>query len=440
MVPNSCATRHRRKQTTRLTGIIFCIPVFFLLFCTLSERFALSAQGSAPRIRGIREFSTSGYARIVLILSRETFDFKSGVLKKPTRIFIDIPHGRIEQRAQTPEFSSGKSIVSRLRFGYPSKNSLRVVIDIAKNSAVKHRIFTLPSPQRIVIDVWAKSTDIPNLSRRKGRKRPGQGESSLARKALPRRKTSGRLKRREMNLTQRFRHGLGRIVLDPGHGGKDPGAVASSGLREKDVALDIALRTRRVLRRTMPGNRVYLTRTTDRYISLSNRTSFANEHDADIFVSIHANSARSRRIHGIETYLLSEASSGRALRLAARESGTSLARMTDLQKILNDLGLRSKVTESQQLAQRIQRSMLSRLRSGYRGIRNLGVKRGPFYVLLGARMPSVLVEVAFISNRKEARRVRSPKYRQALAEGIAKGMMKFVGFSSGKTGRNALRR
>ena len=114
--------------------------------------------------------------------------------------------------------------------------------------------------------------------------------------------------------------------------------------------------------------------------------------------------------------------------------------MTDLQKILNDLGLRSKVTESQQLAQRVQQAMLSRLRPGYRGIRDLGVKRGPFYVLLGARMPSILVEVAFISNRREARRMRSPKYRQALAEGIARGIMKFVGVGSRKAGKRALSR
>ena len=187
----------------------------------------------------------------------------------------------------------------------------------------------------------------------------------------------------------------------------------------------------------MPGNRIYLTRTTDRYVSLPDRTSFANEHDADIFVSIHVNSARSRRIHGIETYLLSEASSARALRLAARESGTTLARMSDLQKILNDLGLRSKVTESRQLARQVQQAMLSRLRPSYRGIRNLGVKRGPFYVLLGAQMPSILVEVAFISNRPEARRMRSPKYRQALAEGIARGIMRFVGVGSGKAAMNA---
>lgn len=370
-------------------------------------------------------------------MNRETFDFKSGTLKKPTRIFVDIPRGRIGRSARIPKFTPKKSIVSRLRFGKPRKNSLRFVIDIANMDDVKYRIFTLPSPQRIVVDVWATSENISKPSQRGRRERPEPEKSTRALRTSPRRKT---LKRREMNLTQRFRYGLGRIVLDPGHGGKDPGAVGLSGIKEKDVALDIAFRTRRVLRRALRGNRIYLTRTTDKYVSLPSRTAFANEHGADIFVSIHANSAHSRRLRGIETYLLSEASSERARRLAARESGTTIERMDDLEKILNDLGLRTKVDESQKLARQIQQAMLSRLRPGYRGVRNLGVKRGPFYVLLGARMPSILVEVAFISNRREARRMRSPKYRQALAEGIAKGIMKFVAIGSGKAGKSALAR
>ena len=425
---NLFAKPRSRSRIERLRERVFLILVFFLVFWLQGEESAFGARGSSTSIIGIRKFSTPGYARIVFILNRETFDFRSGILKNPTRIFLDLPRGRLEKGAQIPEFPLRSSIVSRLRFGKQRQNDLRLVIDIARKNDVTYRIFTLPSPQRIVVDVWAKS------GKRK-RLRPDRSARTIS--PAPRRK---KLIRREMNMTQKFRHGLGRIVLDPGHGGRDPGAVGLSGLREKRVALDIALRTRRVLRRVLPGNRIYLTRTTDRYISLSERTSFANEHDADIFVSIHANSARSRHLHGIETYLLSDASSGRALRLAARESGTTLARMTDLQKILNDLGLRSKVAESQQLAQWVQQAMLSRLRRGYRGVRNLGVKRGPFYVLLGAQMPSILVEVAFISNRREARRMRSPQYRQALAEGISRGIMQFVGAGDRKTGHTTPRR
>ncbi len=440
MAGNLVATLCSRKKTEPQSGNLFLIFVFLLVFWAEGGGTALAARELDARILGVRQFSTTSYARIVLIVNQEIFGFKSGVLKGPTRIFIDIPRGRIERGAQIPKFQPGRSIVSRLRFGKPKKNSLRLVVDIAKKHDIKHRIFTLPSPQRIVIDVWAKSTVTSKLAKREGPRRSKPGKSDRARRVPPRGKLSGRLKRREMNSAQRFRHGLGRIVLDPGHGGKDPGAVGRSGLKEKSIALDIALRMKRVLRRILPGNRIYLTRTSDRYISLHRRTSFANDHDADIFVSIHANSARSRRIHGIETYLLSEASSKRALRLAARESGTTLARMSDLQKILHDLGLRSKVKESRELAQQVQQAMLSRLRPGYLGVRDLGVKRGPFYVLLGAQMPSILVEVAFMSNRREVRRMRSPKYRQALAEGIAKGMMQFVGIGSRKAGTSALKR
>ena len=429
------------KKGESPTGNLWRVPLFLLIFWAGSGGFALGARTpGATSILGVRQFSNADYARIVLILDRETFDFKSGVLKNPKRIFIDIPNGRVGGGVHPPKFSPGRSIVSRLRFGRPGKNNLRLVMDIPPKYDFRHRVFTLPSPQRIVIDVRAKSGLAPKFSKRRGlgdASTKGR-KSARARRPPLRGKPGGKPHRREMTLAQRFRRGLGRIVLDPGHGGKDPGAISRRyGLREKNIALDIAFRTKRILTRALPGNRIYLTRTSDRYVSLPRRTSFANEHEADLFVSIHANSSHSRRAHGIETYLLSEASSKRALALAARENKTTVARMSDLQKILHDLGLRSKVTESRQLARRIQEAMLSRLRPRYRSVRNLGVKRAPFYVLIGARMPSVLIEVAFISNRREARRIKRPKYRQALAEGIARGMMEFVGVGYRKAGINA---
>lgn len=387
---------------------------------------AAPAPGAGPSVLGARQFSTADYARIVLILDRETFDFTSGALRRPARIFLDIPGGRIARGTRMPIFEPGRSVVSRLRSGRPRRGVLRLVIDLSPGREVAHRVFTLPGPHRthrIVIDLHAR-----------GPARSGEGGAARRPPREPKRKFPAR---REMTLAQRFRRGVGRIVLDPAHGGKDPGAVGLYGLMEKEVALDISHRLRRILRRALPGNRIYLTRTADRYLSLPERTSFATEHDADMFVSIHANSARSRRLRGIETYFLSEASDKRALALAARENGTSVARMSDLQKILGDLGFRSKVAESRQLAQRVQSAMLARLRGSYRGARDLGVKRAPFYVLIGARMPSVLIEVGFISNPKEARWIQNPRYRQALAEGIAEGMMRFIGVGHRKAGRAA---
>ncbi len=439
--------RHAKKQNRRLVGNPSLILLVLLIFWVGNGCVTLGAPGlGATSVLGVREFSTEDYARIVLILDRETFDFESGVLGRPTRIFIDIPQGRVRGGVRIPEIRSEKSIISRLRFGNPQKNILRFVIDVSGKRDLTRRVFTLPSPHRIVIDVRAKRAR--SSKSRKGKegdshtKRVKRESLARPRRDRPRATSKGRLKRRNLSLAQRFRYGLGKIVLDPAHGGKDPGAVGLGGLKEKDVALDIAFRMRKALRRGLPGNAIHLTRTSDKYVSLPDRTALANEHDADMFVSIHANSAPSRRIHGVETYLLSEASSKRALALSARESGTTVARMSDLQKILRDLTLRSKVDESRKLAQLVQKAILLRLRRTYRGIRDLGVKRGPFYVLLGAQeMPSILVEVAFISNPIEARRLRRPAYRQALAEGIAKGMMRFVWASGyGKARRDALKR
>jgi len=147
----------------------------------------------------------------------------------------------------------------------------------------------------------------------------------------------------------------------------------------------------------------------------------------DVFVSIHANSSPLRGTHGIETYLLSEASSSRALEIAARENDVTVAEMTDLQKILYDLMLRSKVNESRDLAEDVHRSLLAQLGRRYSGVNDLGVKRGPFYVLLGAQMPGILVEVGFITNPADAKRSLQGAFRQAIAEGIAEGVVRFVG-------------
>jgi len=235
----------------------------------------------------------------------------------------------------------------------------------------------------------------------------------------------------------RFRAGLGRIVLDPGHGGKDPGTSGLYGLVEKKIALDISRRIATVLRKQLsPGNKIILTRNRDRFIKLAYRTSLANKQDADIFISIHINSSPNRKTKGIETYHLAEASTQRALKLAARESGTTVARMAaslsprvkkDLKKMLNSLNVSSNVTVSQQLAIAVQGETVSTLRRRYTGIKDLGVKRGPFYVLVGAQLPSILIEVGFVSNGVEARRLNKKEYRRVLSNGVARGILKFTG-------------
>lgn len=387
----------------------------------------------APRVLKVRYFATSGYARVVLVLNREILNFRFGKLRKPPRIFVDIPRGRVSRRLRMPAVkasANGASLISGFRFGRPRKGTLRFVVDISSRRT-RHRVFALPDPDRIVIDLMGtqKREAPPSAARksRSGRRRKIAKRAPQLR--TPRRSPSGSVpKHLNLALAAKFRAGNGRIVLDPGHGGRDPGAIGLHRVIEKKFVLDVARRTVYALKRRLPaGNRVFLTRNRDRYLPLQARTSMANDLKADLFISIHANSAPNRRTRGIETYLLSEASSARALAVAARESDTTIARMTDLQKILQDLMLRSKVNESYLLAKVVHRAMVSGLQRKYRPIKDLGVKRGPFFVLLGAQMPSILIETVFITNPVGAKRSRTKRYKRTLAEGIAEGIVRFVG-------------
>jgi N-acetylmuramoyl-L-alanine amidase len=393
-----------------------------------------SASGATKKVTALRHFSTEGYTRVVLHLNRESINFRDGMLKNPPRVFVDIPSGQLISGFKMPSFSS-TSLARKLRVGRPSKNTIRLVVEL-RNPNIHHRVFSLSSPNRIVIDLRetrVKRAKTPSLQTPKPsrRQRPALSEKKSNTRAtapLKEKSTSSVEKRRSLDMTARFQVGLGRIVLDPGHGGKDPGATGLYGLVEKNLTLDISRKIAATLRKHLPpGNKVILTRNRDRFIELAKRTSFANQQDADIFISIHINSSPAGKTRGLETYLLAEASTPRALELAARESGTTVARMSDLQKILNDLMLRSKVTESHQLAMDVQGKTLSTLRRRYANAKDLGVKRGPFYVLVGAQMPSILIEMGFVTNRVEARRLRAQKFRLLLSKGVARGILKFAG-------------
>jgi N-acetylmuramoyl-L-alanine amidase len=225
--------------------------------------------------------------------------------------------------------------------------------------------------------------------------------------------------------------GRPKIVLDPGHGGEDPGA--SGYAIEKDVTLDVARRLARLLR-TRLGADVVLTRDTDETIALKERTARANAEDADLFVSIHANANPTGRSQGIETYYLDNSTDGGTLRLAKMENGLDLLNPTpgeaSLRYILSDLVQVGKLDASVQLARSVQRGLVRRLRRRHADVVDLGVKRGPFYVLVGAYMPCVLVEVAFLSHPVEGRRLARRDYRAEVAEGLYTGIERFLADTS----------
>ncbi|MCX6551640.1 MAG: N-acetylmuramoyl-L-alanine amidase [Acidobacteria bacterium] len=216
----------------------------------------------------------------------------------------------------------------------------------------------------------------------------------------------------------------GRIVIDAGHGGRDPGALGPDG-SEAAITLDIALRLEKLLTKE-PGVEVVLTRRTDDYVALQERPAIANREAADLFLSIHVNANRDRGVRGIETYVLNFASTPDAAAVAARENASSTLTMSHLNDLVKQIALRNKVQESRDLAAQVQNAMVRKLKASDRSPRNLGVKQAPFVVLVGASMPSVLVEVAFLTNALEGRLLGTGSYRQHVAEALLDGIRRYL--------------
>lgn len=216
-----------------------------------------------------------------------------------------------------------------------------------------------------------------------------------------------------------------KIVLDPGHGGDDPGAIGKRGLQEKEVTLAVSKQIKKYIEKNMPGVSVLLTRDYDKTLSLPSRTEFANKVQADLFVSIHVNASPNRDTQGVETYYLNITHDRYALRLAARENAMSESETSNLEYILADLAMKSSVSDSVRLGRLVQDSLCGSLLERWDDIKNLGLKQAMFYVLMGAKMPAILVETSFISNKTDEKRLKKEDYRQALAEGIVRGIQRY---------------
>ena len=217
-----------------------------------------------------------------------------------------------------------------------------------------------------------------------------------------------------------------RIVIDPGHGGKDPGTINRRlDLQEKNITLDIGKRLNAILNEHMEFE-IILTRCRDEYVPLEERAAIANSNQGDIFVSIHTNSAPRLTARGVESYYLNITTDPRAMEVAAQENAMSSKSMADMRTILDQILQNSKIFESRILSELIQGGMVANLKKKYDAVADLGVKKAPFYVLLGAQMPSALVEVSFLSYVDEAKRLASPSYRQAVAAGLYLGIINFI--------------
>jgi N-acetylmuramoyl-L-alanine amidase len=223
---------------------------------------------------------------------------------------------------------------------------------------------------------------------------------------------------------------IGKIVVDAGHGGHDTGTIGPNGLMEKDLVLDVALKLGKLLENRLGAEVVY-TRDDDTFIPLETRTAVANKEQADMFISIHANSSRDSAARGVETYYLNFTSSRDALEVAARENAVSEKSIHELQDLVKKIALKEKIEESREFAADVQQSLYSGLNSRNPGIRNRGVKKAPFIVLIGANMPSILAEISFVSNPGDERKLKTGDYRQRIAESLYKGINKYVSGLSG---------
>jgi N-acetylmuramoyl-L-alanine amidase len=377
-----------------------------------------------------------GTTRVVLDLERSA-KYSVFTLYNPYRIVVDLnrPSGHAASAApgNAPSQSKSDKVVRAVDLQPPSIESSAPVIgpqvehvDVPTDADLK------PAPQ--VDSVAAGATLSPGRTAAEADKgtvsgdagtaspgkpsSPASSGSAMVAPAPPSVNLEGRF-----SLSRQLGLGISRIVIDPGHGGHDPGAQ-SRGASEADLVLDIALRLEQLLTRE-PGVEVVLTRRTDVFVPLEERTAIANRQNADLFLSIHANASRNAKARGVETYFLNFASTPDAEAVAARENSASGRTMHSLPDIVKAITLNNKLDESRDFATIVQREMVGHLSSANRDLRDLGVKQAPFVVLIGAGMPSVLAEISFITHSQENKLLKNKAYRQKIAEALYQGVERY---------------
>ena len=436
-------------------------------------------QKSWAAVESVQAFNASDHTRIIVRLN-DTVTFESAHLPSPNRIYFDLHQARISssmRAARSIDFKSG--LLKSLRMGQNRPNVVRIVLDA--DAARDYTAALVGKPYRLVIDLRSKrvraqrpnsQTDLagpntpnpqgaaasdeantaaasaasprlasetvnvsttaspaasstaqlaPGVARRLAGKSGARGTTALVAPPVPRPTSDG-----EQSLSRELGLKVARIVIDPGHGGHDTGTIGPRGLMEKDVCLDVALRLGGIIKERLPGAQVIYTRKTDTFVPLEERTAIANKAKADLFISIHANSSHDRYARGVETYYLNFATSPEAMEVAARENAYSTESMNDLQTLIQKIARNDKIEESKELATDNQSALSHRLELVSADEHNRGVKRAPFVVLIGANMPSVLVEMSFLSNPIDERLLRIPARRERFALGIYRGVAEYL--------------
>ena len=392
-----------------------------ILSLTLALSLAARPQED-PRaeIVNLRHYTHANFTRVVLDIGKLR-EYTSGELQEPGRIFVDVLQAKLNPILQGQSYPVKADYISQIRISQKTTSTVRVVVDVDFARVQSYRVYHLFDPFRLVIDIYPRqaSGETPPT--------PAEKAAPAGDKALPPVKRQVDPKDPNfagVSLARQLGLGVKTVVIDPGHGGPRPGSIGKTGLQEKEVNLAVALALKDLL--VQAGIDAILTRESDVDVALEHRTVIANQKRADLFVSIHTNAHRDRKRAGVETFFLNISPDPSVIELAAAENATSTKNIGEMKTILEKIVQNSKIKESKSLAEAIQKNLVRTLSQDPPACPNLGVKGGPFWVLIGGEMPSVLVEISHLSNAKEEAKLKSRKYRALAAQGIYDGIMEYV--------------
>jgi len=430
-----------------------------------SEDAAAVSTAKPARITAIRYTSIASGARVVIDLGSEV-RYKAQRLSNPDRIFFTLYDAKLPSSLNAKNVKAGGHLVKTIRAANFKPGQARVVLEVGDNVEFKAAFSSNP-PHRLVIDLerqvsTAEATSTPKtIVDTDDSAAPAVTRTAVLRRPDSRPDDTDIVVPEKTPVKQAVRHGrltvqndtvpireakptaegdrsliralglkIGKIVIDPGHGGHDTGTIGPHGLLEKDLVLDVSRRLGKLLQSRLGADVVY-TRSDDTFIPLETRTAIANQEQADLFISVHANSSHDQDARGVETYYLNFTSSPEALEVAARENAGSDKSIHELQDLVKTIALKEKIEESREFASDVETALHSGLAAKNPAIRDRGVKKAPFIVLIGANMPSILAEISFVSNPTDERKLFTPAYRQRIAESLYKGISKYVSGLSG---------
>jgi len=436
-----------------------------------------AASGKIPQVRKVSAKAAADSTRVTIDLEGSV-QYVSGRVANPDRIYFDLHAARLAQPLLHQKIEAESPLIAAIRTSQSRSGVVRIVLEV--NGVVDYSASLLNNPSRLVIDLYAgekaaqqtqtaqantkNATEAPGDRAASGAKspasaatdrpqpvttaastKPAKGDASAPPAAIPEpKRTLGSAKGGkkpdlvqpastpqptrdgQSTLTRALGLKIGRIVIDAGHGGHDTGTIGPTGLMEKDLCLDVALRLGKIIQQRLPSADVVFTRADDTFIPLEERTQMANEARADMFISIHANSSPDAAARGIETYYLNLKGSPEAMEVAARENATSEQGIHELEDLVKQIARTEKIDESREFAEDVQESLSKRVQKTVKPIKNRGVRKAPFLVLIGADMPSILTEISFLSNPADEKLLKQPEHRQRVAEGIFQGIAGYL--------------